>query len=344
MLGAEQARIAIERAKPVFIAAGTDVSIREALPPGAQEYLERFRIHSLLSVPMRARDRVIGLATLFRDTTAAPFSAEDRSFAEELLARVSLSVVNADLYAGARRAVQLREDFMAIASHELKTPLTPLRMQLQLLSHLLGRGDIQMAGPLERKLRDVVLDSDQQVARLTRLVEDILDSTRLSTGRLTLRFEDVELNHLVEQVIARVRADQPFARSPIEFSAGEPVHGSWDRLRVEQVVMNLLTNALKFGEDKPIRISCERVDGRARLTVADRGIGVAAVDHSRIFERLERAVPVSRYGGLGMGLFIARQIAEGHGGSLSIQSEIGQGAAFKLELPLRRLPEAGLIK
>jgi signal transduction histidine kinase len=230
------------------------------------------------------------------------------------------------------KAIQLREDFMSIASHELKTPLTPLKMQIQLLSQLIQTGVVS-AGGLGEKLKSVISESDQQIVRLSRLVDDILDATRLRTGQFALKFEKIDLNSLISNVIERLSHSETAGKSRIEFYPEDVRSGYWDRLRIEQVVINLLNNAIKFGLGKPVIVRTKSQEGRVVFSVQDFGIGIAKEHQTRIFERLERAVSLKQFGGLGMGLFIARQIVELHGGGIFLESVPGQGSTFTVELP-----------
>jgi PAS domain S-box-containing protein len=324
-------RVALEGQTAFVPKAGLEFA-RAALLRQYWPYLDRYSIHSWIFVPMRAGDKILGVASVFRDLTPDSYKPEDLSFAEDLVSRIALAVENAELYDQAKKAVQLREEFLAVASHELKTPLTPLRVELQLLSQLF-RSRLEHGSPLEGRLNTLLADSDQQIARLIRLVEDMLDATRLETGRLTLKFESVDLNRLVARVVEQLGSAQPRTAARLDFRPAPLPQGHWDRIRIEQVVTNLLTNALKFGEEKPVEIRVAPEADQIVLTVRDHGIGIPPKDQTKIFNRLERAVPIREYGGLGMGLYIARQIVEAHGGHISVESTPGGGSTFKVELP-----------
>jgi len=231
-------------------------------------------------------------------------------------------------------AIHGRDEFLSVASHELRTPLTALQLQVEsLLEETKAR-----LGPAdsERWTRRIQL-AVRQVERLSGLVEELLDVSRIATGRLTLAPEEIELSAIVEDVATRFRDMAAQARSELVVRTRGPVSGLWDRRRLEQVVTNLLANALKFGAGQPIEISTEggRPDG-ARLVVRDHGIGIAPDDLNRIFGRFERAVSTRSYGGLGLGLYIVQQIVARHGGTVSAQSQIGEGTVFTVNLP----PEA----
>ena len=175
---------------------------------------------------------------------------------------------------------------------------------------------------------------DRQVRQFEKLVEELLDLSRIAAGRLEMQVADVDLAAVVRDVAGRFAMEFDRAGCAFECQAAAAVVGRWDRTRLEQVVANLLSNAVKYGAGTPVGVVVEQVDGRARLTVRDRGIGIAAEAHGRIFERFERGVTGFAYGGLGMGLYIVRQLVAAMGGVVRVESELGKGAAFVVELPL----------
>ncbi len=223
-------------------------------------------------------------------------------------------------------ALRARDAFLSIASHELKTPLTTL----QLHAESLQRGTEGASGAVAKAATAI----RRQVVRLTALVNALLDVSRLNEGRLQFRFERIDLAALVRDVASRFAADAETSGSRIELEVAEAVLGRWDRLRVEQVVTNLLSNALKFGQGKPISVRVESHEGTARVVVADKGIGIAPEEQRRIFERFERGEAARGYGGLGLGLWIARELVTALGGAIDVDSAPGAGAAFRIELPM----------
>jgi signal transduction histidine kinase len=233
-----------------------------------------------------------------------------------------------------REALRLRDLFNSIASHELKTPLTALKLRLGSAMRLQGerRGE---TSPTDEKLTRAIAGANTTVNRLVSLIDDLLDVSRLTAGRLVLHLEPVDLNELVRDVVGRLRESAAETGSAIEVHIPEPVVGRWDRTRVEQVVTNLLTNAIKYGQGRPVSLSAHVVGERLQLRVKDGGVGIARADQSRIFQAFERVANRSRVGGLGLGLYIGRQIATAHGGTLTVDSAPQEGATFILELPLR---------
>jgi signal transduction histidine kinase len=230
------------------------------------------------------------------------------------------------------RATRLRDEFISIASHELKTPLTALKLQTQLNKRMHERKNAEAFTP-DRvvKLMNV---TDHQVDRLARLVEDMLDVSRISSGKLTIQKMTFDLADLAREVIERFQPQFQAVSCLVDFRADDNVVGSWDRYRIEQVLNNLFTNAIRYSPGKPLHVSIERAGSSARIVVRDEGAGIAKENLGRIFERFERAVNAANISGLGLGLYICREILETHGGSIQAESEPGNGATFTVTLPL----------
>lgn len=231
-----------------------------------------------------------------------------------------------------QQAVKARDEFLGIASHELKTPLTSLELQVAGLQRLaaLQPGLAVSDDRIQSKCESIV----RQIGRLTGLINNLIDVGRITSGRLGLERERVDLGEVVRGVIER--AQEAIRRSGSEVALAMPaaVVGTWDRARLETVVTNLVSNAVKFGNGKPIEISVRAAEKRAVLTVRDQGIGVSAEDRNRIFERFERAVSQRHFGGFGLGLWVAREAVEAHGGTIRVETRAGAGSEFTVELPL----------
>lgn len=230
------------------------------------------------------------------------------------------------LYREAQEATRVREEFLSVAGHEMRTPLTSLQFQLHTIQKRLESGQPEKA--VEGLVR-----ARGQLQRLTSLTEELLDVTRITSGRLTLELEEVDLGQLACAAADRQRESAARAGSELRFEAPSSVTGLWDRSRLEQVVTNLISNAVKFGSGGQITIRVEPDTAGAKLTVRDQGIGISPADQARIFERFERAVSKKSYGGLGLGLWITRQILDAHGGRIRVESALGQGSTFEVQLP-----------
>lgn len=219
-------------------------------------------------------------------------------------------------------AIRVRDDFLAVAGHELKTPLTSLQLQLTSLSRAATKAGIEpLIATAERASRSA--------ARLARLADELLEVSHLSEGRLSLDRVLVDLSALVVEVLARLSPDT----GQLRVTAEPGVTGHWDPTRLEQVVTNLVANALKFGRGAPVDVVVESAGPIARLSVRDRGIGIAPEAHERIFQKFQRAIASKNFGGIGLGLWISREIVGAHGGTLSVESQLGEGATFTVILP-----------
>jgi PAS domain S-box-containing protein len=230
--------------------------------------------------------------------------------------------------------VRARDQFLAIASHELRTPLTPLRLGVQHAIRMVRGGH-----PSTDELLARLTVAERQVVRLNRLVESMLDLSRLTRGELQLELAPCELTELVREVLERSREVLAQAGCSLDAQVEGPLPVLGDRLRLEQVLENLLSNAMKYGAGCPIYLRCRAEQGHAVLSVEDEGIGISPEDQQRIFGRFERAASMRHYGGFGLGLYILREIVEGHGGTVSVASEPGKGARFTVTIPLLGAPD-----
>ncbi|NOK13476.1 sensor histidine kinase [Corallococcus exercitus] len=290
-------------------------------------------IRSLLTVPLLARGHILGALTFLVTTSGRRYGDEDLQFAQELANLAALAVDNARLLQGARDAIRLRDEFLSVASHELKTPLTPLSLKLQALSRAVKA---HPDSPLAPVIEAHVETGHRQVRRLTELMNDLLDVSRISAGTFRLQREDVDVAEVVREAAARFAPRFAVEHCDFRVDAPEPVHGSFDRSRLAQVLDHLLDNALKYGAGTPVSVGLVVDGSRVRITVRDGGIGISKEQRPRLFERYGRAVSERHYGGLGLGLYLTRTIVEAEGGSVSVDSRLGEGATFEVELPLTR--------
>lgn len=228
-------------------------------------------------------------------------------------------------------ALRARDEFLSMASHELKTPLTALKLQLDMVKAAVARGEGELAQQLVPKLRTL----ERQVARLGSLSGSLLDVTLLGSGRLHLEPQPVDLPLLVREAVERLGPELASSGSQVHLEVRGNPQGEWDPQRVDQIVVNLLSNAAKYGEGRPIHVRVEQRGGQVLLSVRDEGIGITPEAQARLFRKFERAVPARHYGGLGLGLYISRMLAQVMGGSIEVESQLGQGSTFTVSLPLQ---------
>ncbi|MHB1844417.1 MAG: hybrid sensor histidine kinase/response regulator [Deltaproteobacteria bacterium] len=228
-----------------------------------------------------------------------------------------------------REAIRSREEFIAIAAHELRAPVAPLALQCRALRRAIDRGDPKATEPewLLPKLQRI----DRCVGRLERLMDRLLDVSRLAVQSIRLEPRAMDLADAGRTVAARIVEERP--ELSLVVHAEEPVVGRWDPIRVEEIVTNLLSNAAKYGGERPIELTIEADGEMARIAVRDHGIGITSEAQERIFQRFERFVSSRSAAGFGLGLWIVRQIVEAHGGQISVWSQPGEGSRFTVELP-----------
>ncbi|WP_437978982.1 AAA family ATPase [Sorangium sp. So ce295] len=302
---------------------------RHAEDDGHARLIRELGTRSSVIVPLVARGQTIGMLTVVSSAPERRYGDADLALVQEVARRAAIAIDNARLYSAAQEAVRMRDEFLTVATHELNTPMTSLTLTLEAMERALRSGrtwDPQAMGrQVDRALR--------QAARLTRLNSELLDVSRINAARLRLDVAEVDLGEVVRDVLARFKLDQARAGCSVSLRECGRVVGLWDGSRVDQIVSNLLANAIKFGAGNPVEISLGEEAGTARLSVRDHGIGIDPARQGQIFERFERAVSDRHYGGLGLGLYISRRIAEAHGGSIHVESALGAGATFVVELP-----------
>lgn len=276
---------------------------------------------------------LLGFSKVTRDIT-------DKKRAEDLLKMAyanlekrvrertdELMKANQDL----ENAVQTRDEFLSIASHELRTPLTPLKLQIQSFAMNVKRKSIQNLS--QERLEKMADTCERAISRMSGLIDNLLDVSRINTGKIMLTYERFDLRDMAQEILERFQPEASNNGSEITLDAPNPVTGFFDRIRAEQIFMNLLTNAIKYGNGKPITIRLTSDPHHVTMVFKDQGIGIHAKDLGRIFDRFERANSVTNIGGLGLGLYITKQIVEAHGGTIGVESKLSLGTTFKVQLP-----------
>ncbi|MGZ3695529.1 MAG: GAF domain-containing sensor histidine kinase, partial [Bdellovibrionota bacterium] len=298
--------------------------------------LKAMNLRRLLRVELVARGRFLGTILLGTFREERKLTASDISFAEDLAYRVASAVDNALLFHEVEAAVKVRDEFLAIASHELRTPLTPLKLHAQQLMRSIQKKGL--SGISQESLLRMVQTTNRQVERLSKLIDSLLDITRISRGKLKLTASDFVLGEMVEEILARLAPDFELAECEFKADIDNTIRVRWDSFRMDQVIENLLSNAIKYARGKPVELKISREGKDVKISVRDHGIGISAEDQKRIFKRFERAVSSSHFGGLGLGLYIVSQILDAHKGFITVESELGKGSLFTVIVPAE-LPE-----
>ncbi len=302
--------------------------------PEHARLIQSVGLRSGMIVPLTARGRTLGALSFGAAESGRSFGADDLELAEDLARRAALAIDNARLYAAAQAAIRTRDEFLSIAAHEMKTPMTSLTGYAQVLQRRFARD--KTSGERDRRAVDVIA---AQAERLSRLIAAPLDVSRIETGHFTLDRQLVDLPGLVRRVVEE--AQPALDRHTLELRApdgGLVVEG--DALRLEQVLQNLIQNAIKYSpEGGPVNVRVDERAGRAAISVSDKGIGVPAEAQPRLFQRFFRAANLagSSISGMGIGLYVVREIVSRHGGTVDVASQEGEGSTFTISLPLAEL-------
>jgi signal transduction histidine kinase len=325
----------LQTGQPV-LAPQMDASLLETIAQDAEHLrlLRELDVTSYLLVPLRVGERTFGVLSFGRGNAQQPFGPEHLPLTQELAHRAAIAVENARLYRAAQDAIQLREQFLSVAAHELKTPLTTLKGYAELLQRRVTReGTFSQRDT--RALQTVV----EHAHRLDTLIAMLLDVSRLEAGRLRIGREVVDLHTLTGRVITEMQlmAEQ----HPIELTGrDEPLTVIGDELRLEQVLNNLIGNAIKYSPaGGPITVDLEQQDGMACVSVSDRGMGIPTHALPHLFERFYRAdnVDERHISGMGIGLYVVKEIVTLHAGRVTVESAEGQGSTFRVSLPLAQV-------
>jgi signal transduction histidine kinase len=303
--------------------------VRRALGVDTPQRLTELGARSYMCVPLKARGDTFGALVFVSVTSGRTYGPVDLALAEELARRAGLAVDNARLFRKAQEALRARDEFLSMASHDLRSPLTSLRLQLQAV-----RRDMQGGEPRSNEKLSVRVESMvRQTDRMLRMMDALLDITQMSAGRLDLKRQKLDLVELVRGSVATL--DEELRQSGVEIRvhADGPVEGSWDRLRIEQVIDNLLSNAVKYGKGRPVDLTVSSDGHMAKLVIRDQGVGIAPEDQGRLFERFERVRLDRDVTGYGVGLWIVRRVLDAHGGSVTVESKLGEGSSFTVQLP-----------
>lgn len=235
-------------------------------------------------------------------------------------------------YAVAKKEIRARDEFLSIASHELKTPLTSMLLQTQ--TALYSIRNVSLAHFSINNLLKMLESVENQTKRLSKMINDLLSTSLITTGNMQLVYEKVDLNAVISDIIEEFSTRIQREGYELSYTKKESISGQWDKIRIQQAISNLISNAIKYGNRKPIEVSIRKENNIALINVTDHGIGIPKEQQDKIFGLFERAVSPTEYKGLGVGLYITKKIIETHGGSVSVFSKVGKGTTFIIKLPL----------
>lgn len=231
-----------------------------------------------------------------------------------------------------QRALAIREEFLSICSHELRTPLTSMKLQVQMTQRILERAPEDASS--WDKIKKFVNATDRSVERITHLIDDMLDISKITSGQLIMQFDDFDLSEIVYEVGERIKPILNQAGCELSMTIGPSIKARVDRLRIEQVISNLLVNAAKYASKAPVHLSLRLHHHVAEISVQDEGPGITQGDQARIFDKFERARSADKVSGMGLGLYISKKIIDLHHGKILIDSSPGQGAKFTIKIPI----------
>jgi signal transduction histidine kinase len=310
--------------EPLFLPVIDQESLRASSVPEVRPLFDRFKMATMMVVPLRVQDRILGTVSMSRADPTRPYTLSDLGFVQELADRAALTIENARLYESAMRASRVRDHLLFVAGHELLTPLTVLRLQVSSLQ----RNDFdpeRAASKLEMTARSL--------ERLDNLIDKFIDISCISAGQLSFTPEPVDLAALVRDVAGMFTERFEKSGCELELLATDSIVGQWDKLRIEQVITNLFSNACKYGGGSAVEVAVGRSGDMAFVQVKDHGVGIAPDKQALIFQRFERAVADRNLGGLRLGLWICREIVEAHGGRITVESAPAEGSVFTVFLP-----------
>lgn len=296
------------------------------------EKLIHLDLQSYIAIPLEVRGQVIGGFLLASNDPKKLYNKSDLDFMTEIGRSCAVAIDNSLLYRETKRSVKAREEFISIASHELRTPLTSLKMRIDLLSLLMERGKIPKE--VHDMLEPIISELKPDVVKFTKLIELLLDFSKHGSSELHLNIENCDLSKIINEEVTRLRPEFASHKTELVAKIQEKILGDCDQVRVQQVVANLLNNALKFGNGKTVTLTVTGSESHIHIEVMDKGIGISQADVSRIFKPFERAVSDKHFGGLGLGLYITKQIIERHKGRIAVESKPGEGTTFLVTLPL----------
>lgn len=232
-----------------------------------------------------------------------------------------------------QHSLKMREEFMSLVAHEMRTPLNTLFLEVQVRLSQLAKNNLSLFTP--EQLQKMLGRSERQLKSIMRLIEDMLDVSRIKNGKLSIQPQDANLSQLVRRLAEDLTPLAKESETEFVLEIDAEVEGHWDAFRIEQIIINLMTNAIRYGKGKPVHVSLVMEGEHAVIKVADQGVGIAEHEQKKIFEAFERSGDNEVKAGLGLGLYISKKLAEAHAGEISVSSQKDSGSTFVLRLPLK---------
>lgn len=322
----------IKTGKSFFIEnIGDETRDHLALDKAHAQILNLFKSHTAMGVPIVYGEKIHGAIAVMVSEPNRKIDQQDLLIAEEIGRKAGIALENAMLYRTAQKAISARDEFLSIASHELKTPITSLKLLLQMTRKSVDPETGLM--PQAERLAETLDQSNLQINRLITLIEDLLDISRIEMGKIQYKFMPLDFSQLVKDMSERYKEHMKTYGCELSTTIEEGIWVMGDRMRLEQVILNLFTNAAKYGEHKPVNLTLNTRENVVRLWVSDQGMGIAKEKLEKVFDRFERAGAASSISGLGLGLYISREIVRAHLGKIWVESEVGKGSTFFVEIP-----------
>jgi len=291
--------------------------------------VKKLRLKSMIFAPLISRGKIIGVITIGSQIDGFSYSSDDVDFITALAGRAALAVDNARLYTQVESALQSRDEFLSIASHELKTPLTSILLALQYSLRHLRKDNFS-----DEKILNALETGVTQTRRLSALMSDLLNISVIKSGKVSVEKEEADIIQIINDTISGFKLLLIRKNLEIKLSTNEKeIVGMWDKIRIGEVISNLISNAIKYGNNAPIIIDVKLTNKKVIIKIKDKGIGINKEDAKKIFDLFKRTDAAREFKGMGVGLYISNQIVEAHGGKLTVTSTVGKGSIFNLELP-----------
>ena len=289
-------------------------------------------LHGAYGFPVSVDEKFIGVIDFFSRNFLPPNESQLQAMAT-VGGQIGQFINRVIAEDGLRKAIEWRDEFISIASHELKTPMTSLNLQLEMTKRFLLSEQDASTLPKD-KLSKLLTDSSKQLERMNKMVGELLDVTKIQSGKIDLNLEKFDLKALTEEVVTRLQYLFQQAKITIDVTLDSDLWVNGDRFRIDQVLVNLISNSIKYGNGNPIRITASRSKEHAVFSIQDQGIGIPKEKLGKVFERFERVSTTTHISGLGLGLYISRQIVEAHHGTIRVESELGKGSIFFVKFPV----------